>query len=313
MGFSDRDYASRTSRDLNGGGGLSVVGWLIFVNAAFYLIQVFLFHQASRVGGAVGPDPLFKYGFFSTERLQALEVWRLVTFQFLHGGMMHLAFNMLGLWSFGRMVEQYLGGKRFLAFYLVCGIFGALMYLVLNLGGFVAGKMGWKIPFLLINSTQTPLVGASAGVFGVIMAAAYLAPNTIVQLLFPPVPLRLRTMAYTFIAIAALSVAFNWKNAGGEAAHIGGALAGAFFIRRHYLLRDFFDVLDDSRKEKRSSARRQEGIDRARRELEELNREVDRILDKQREHGIHSLTDAEQKSLRKATQMLRRRGSSGGR
>jgi membrane associated rhomboid family serine protease len=195
--------------------------------------------------------PLHAWGHFSTfQAVNALQVWRLLTFQFLHAGITHLAFNMLGLYVFGPMVEQYLGSKRYLAFYLTCGIAGGLGYLILNLAGYVASTaFGWNaIPGLLYNESTTPLVGASAGVFGVILGCAFISPNTIVQLLFPPIPMRLKTMAYAYVAIAVAAVIFDWKNAGGEAAHLGGAIAGAFLIRNAHLLRDFFDVLRDSRK-----------------------------------------------------------------
>jgi hypothetical protein len=78
--------------------------------------------------------PLHALGHFSTYlAVFKLEVWRLVTFQFLHANVTHLLFNMIGLYMFGGMVEQYLGSKRYLAFYLACGICGGLGYLLLNL------------------------------------------------------------------------------------------------------------------------------------------------------------------------------------
>jgi membrane associated rhomboid family serine protease len=93
-----------------------------------------------------------------------LQAAQLVTFQFLHANTDHLIFNMLGLWFIGGMVESALGRRRYLAFYLVCGISGALMFLFLNL-------LGWgfhlHLPGLLFADPYTPLIGASAGVFGV--------------------------------------------------------------------------------------------------------------------------------------------------
>ena len=120
--------------------------------------------------------PFKKYLHFSTENaIYGLHYWRLIGFQFIHAGFAHLLFNMIGLYFFGPLVEQYLGGKRYLAFYLLCGIFGALLYLILNLGGTIMS--GVAIPGFLINDTLTPLVGASAGVFGILLAGAFLAPN----------------------------------------------------------------------------------------------------------------------------------------
>ena len=102
---------------------------------------------------------------------QGLEFWRFVTFQFLHANWLHLFFNMLALWIFGPLVEAHMGFKRYAAFYLMCGIAGALMYLALNLAAILIGPAA-NIPGLLSNDPRVSLVGASAGVFGVLMAAA---------------------------------------------------------------------------------------------------------------------------------------------
>lgn len=240
-------------------------------------------------------DPLTAWGHFSTHAgFLGIQVWRFITFQFLHANLLHLFFNMFGLWIFGGMVEQYLGSKRYAAFYLTCGVFGALTYLLLN---FLGAVVGLHLPGVLPDRPTTPLVGASAGVFGVIMACAYVAPTTVVQLLFPPIPLRLRTFAYGYVAVAALNLLRGGPNAGGDAAHIGGAIAGAYFIRHAHLLRDFFDILGDSRRAPAGTRRaRRRGPDPA---------EVDRILAKVATQGLGSLTDRERRLLRSASEVHR--------
>ncbi|MFG0325821.1 MAG: rhomboid family intramembrane serine protease [Phycisphaerales bacterium JB037] len=254
----------------------------------------------ARVGyeTVVFMDPLTAYGHFSTSRGFAnLEVWRLVTFQFLHANFLHLAFNMLGLWIFGGMVEQFLGRRKYLAFYLVCGVFGGLSYLLLNFLGSIAGL---SLPGVLINDPRTPLVGASAGVFGVIMASAHIAPKAMVMLHFPPIPLQLRGLAYGYVGIALINLLAGGANAGGDAAHVGGALAGAFFIRRSHLLRDFFDVVSDSRDAAPPSRRG------PRSRLSRSDREVDRVLDKVRsEGGLGNLSEKEREILRRASEQER--------
>lgn len=241
-------------------------------------------------------EPLNRFGHFSTALgFFKIELWRLISFQFLHANWVHLAMNMFGLWVFGGMVEEVLGSKRYAAFYLMCGICGALSYIVLNFLGAVAG-LRW--PGVLVDSVNTPLVGASAGVFGVIMACAYIAPNSLVQLLFPPVLLKLKWMAYGFVGIAAGNLLFQGRNAGGDAAHIGGAIAGAFFIRNSHLLRDFFDIFGDSRP---TGRRRPRGAG----PTAEDDAEVDRILDKVRESGVGGLTDDERESLKASTERRR--------
>jgi membrane associated rhomboid family serine protease len=225
------------------------------------------------------------------------QLWRFIGFQFLHADVWHLAFNMLGLFFFGPVVERYLGGKRYAAFYLLCGICGAVMYLLLNLLGtqFGAWRPGAHVPFLLLNDPTTPLIGASAGVFGVVMAAAYLAPQAEVLLYFV-LPMRLRTLAYTLVAVAMLTLFLGGGNAGGEAAHLGGAIAGYWLIRRPHLLHRLFDwmgTVDPTSRTRRVRANRARGV------IETA--EIDRILDKIRRQGLQSLNDGERRTLREAS------------
>ena len=237
---------------------------------------------------------------FSTGRgFVGLEVWRLIGFQFLHSHftIFHIVFNMLGLFWFGPIVEQYLGSKRYLAFYLLCGICGALMYVALNLAGEISQTIapGTTIPVVLINDMYTPLIGASAGVFGVLMAAAFIAPRVKV-LVFFVLPMSLPTLAYVFLGLAVFTVFFGGSNAGGEAAHIGGALAGFYFIRNPQHLHNFFDILgrvDPTSHHYRGGSRKGgTSVD---------TDQIDRILDKVRRHGIESLTTKEKKALEKAS------------
>lgn len=233
--------------------------------------------------------------FSTTQGFFGLEVWRFVTFQFLHQNITHLLLNMLGLFFVGQLVEQYLGFKRYAAFYLACGVFGAVAYLALNLLGYV---LGLNLPFVLFNDPSTPLVGASAGIFGVLMAAAYIAPREQV-FVFGVFPIQLRFAVYMFAAIAVMNLFAGSNNAGGEAAHVGGAIAGWYLIRRTHLLRDFFDIVGDSRKSPKS--RRTGPIA----PVSPSAAEVDRILAKIGADGIESLTDAERSVLRADTEARR--------
>ena len=264
-----------------------------------------VFLLAEQVVGGPG----FVYGYFSTDRaligfsddggIHGFEVWRFITFQFLHANLGHLLFNMLGLFFFGSLVEQYLGSKRYLAFYLICGIMGAFAYLVLNLAGWsVFSLTGREVPGLLVNDPGTPLVGASAGVFGVVVASAFLVPNARV-LLFFVIPMRLATLAYGLVIVALLSVFFGSTNAGGEAAHIGGAIAGFWLIRRPNLLHGFFDFLGRYDPTSRSGAARRAGLAKERGLM--ADSEIDRILAKIHEHGLQSLTAKEKRLLREAS------------
>lgn len=140
--------------------------------------------------------------------------WQLVTHAFLHGGIMHLLFNMMGLWFAGRIVERVLGTSRFLVLYLSAAIAGGLFQLAFGAGG--------------------PLIGASGAVFGVLIAFTTMFPESqIVALLFF-VPIRLRAR-YFGIGLAASSflLMFSGLLPGiGHAAHFGGCVAGYFLARR---------------------------------------------------------------------------------
>ncbi len=224
-----------------------------------------------------------------------LEFWRIVGFQFVHADVNHLIFNMLGLFFFGGVIERYLGAKRYLAFYLLCGIFGALMYLALNLGGWALALLKLPaIPGLLFNDPTTPLVGASAGIFGIMFAAARLAPNTQV-LLFVVIPMKLRTLAILLLGWAIWTIVRAGNNAGGEAAHLGGAIAGWYLIGNTHHLHGFFDFLGRVDPTSRAGAAR-----RARRQAPD-NAEIDRILAKIQAQGIGSLTRSERETLSRAS------------
>lgn len=261
------------------------------------------------------------WGHFSTGKVfTELQIWRFITFQFLHANVTHLMLNMLGLWFIGGMVEQRLGGRKYAAFYLTCGAAGALMYLLLNLAGYALSQwnpgVAVRIPGILVSDPYTPLVGASAGVFGVLLAAAYIAPKEIVYVLFV-LPMRLRTAVYIFVLVALMNLLSGSRNAGGEAAHIGGAIAGYYLIRRVHVLRDILHIfyLDNegskrgpqppgSRFKREHRSRSGQAMFRpseAAREQEE----IDRILDKVRSEGIQSLTAAEKRFLHEASRPMR--------
>ncbi len=239
---------------------------------------------------------------FSTKKvIGGAQLWRLIGFQFLHANEYHLLFNMIGLFFFGPLVERYLGRKRYLAFYLLCGMFGALLYLVLNLGGYVLSELlGYSaVPGLLFNATGTPLIGASAGVFGVLMAGAYLAPEVRV-LLFFLIPMRLATLAWGLVVISILSVLWNLNNAGGEAAHLGGAAGGFYFIRRPQSLHGIFDFFGKVDPTSRHFA--------VKRPSPGKNDQVDRILDKISRKGLKSLSAKEKRILEQASRRNPDRG-----
>lgn len=239
MGIADRDYFRHDPRDAGRRVGSvsawTVNTWIIVINVAVFVLNSLTRPTPARamrtpmgwveVPGSLGA--LADWGYFSFElAFQKLQLWRIVMFQFLHDpfSITHVAFNMFGLYMFGPMIENMLGRRRYLAFYLLCGIAGPLMYLIIMSTG------------ILQMDVRTPLIGASAGVYGVLIAAARVAPNTWVQLLFPPIPMQLRTLAWVMIGVAIVVVFNRGNNAGGEAAHLGGAAMGLWLISNPNIL-----------------------------------------------------------------------------
>jgi membrane associated rhomboid family serine protease len=214
MGIYDRDYYRDPAPNSAFGGlpGWSVNTWLLIINIAVFLIDGMSGHQIAE------------WGYFSiTKAVYELQLWRLLTFQFLHASPQHIFGNMLALFFFGPLVESYLGSRRYLAFYLICGFAGPVMYVLL-----------WAA-HIMIYSANTPLIGASAGIMGVLIAGAHIAPDAQV-LVYGIIPVRLRIFAWILLGIAIYMVLTHGFNAGGEAAHIGGAAAGFLLIKQPQLL-----------------------------------------------------------------------------
>ena len=127
MGYADRDYFRETSGRPPGRlVGAPVVKWLLIVNLGVFAVALLLdFREASEEFGK----------FTIREGIAGGQVWRLITFQFLHGGGGHLLFNSIAIYFFGAFVEQQLRSRAFLVFYLLCGVAGALGYAALVSSG----------------------------------------------------------------------------------------------------------------------------------------------------------------------------------
>lgn len=141
--------------------------------------------------------------------------WQLLTYGFLHGGLSHLAFNMFGLWMFGRDLERLWGSQRFLIFFLVCVVGAGFVQLL------VAGFQGGLYP----------TVGASGGLFGLLLAYGLTFPNRIVVPLFPPIPMRAITFVFVYGAFELFSGISGATPGIANFAHLGGMLFGFLMLR----------------------------------------------------------------------------------
>jgi membrane associated rhomboid family serine protease len=146
--------------------------------------------------------------------------WQLVTSAFLHGSVMHLALNMIGLYSFGRDVEDALGSRRYLTLYFISVLVASFTQLL-----FVSFSGG----------PPTPTVGASGGVFGVLLAFGLMFPKRTVMLLIPPVPMPAWVAVLLFGAFELINGVLGTMNGIAHFAHLGGML-GAFLLLRRWAI-----------------------------------------------------------------------------
>jgi membrane associated rhomboid family serine protease len=287
--IADRPYMRRSYSRFN----WSVTGVLIAVNVAVFVLQI-----------ASSPTLYFKlveFGALSLKGVQDHYYWQFLTFQFLHGGIWHLVVNLFMLYMFGRPLEDALGKGAFLMMYLASGVAGGLLQILLALVWPVLGG---------------PMVGASAGISGVVGAFALLRPDLTFLFMFI-IPLRAKHFLWLLIGISALCLVFNWSPGVAHAAHLGGILFGVAYLRwmRDSDLVAFWHRWKPRRRSRpivkvrfpKASSSWEPGPAPARRteEGDFISKEVDPILDKVNAHGIQSLTQLERDILDKAREKLR--------
>ncbi len=303
--LDDRDYMRRRPEPENTARtGLKCVYALIAINVAAYIFTL------ARQGFAIdvlwlNPDQ-FRSGMF----------WQPLTAMFMHGGLSHILFNMWGLYIFGGIVAPRLGGKAFLALYLSTGLLGNLVWLA----------AAWH--------SNSVLCGASGAVMAVTAAAAVMAPETPMLLLFIPFPIKLRTMAIVFFAIEIILEITGRQPGVANLVHIVGFVGGYLFIKfffRRELLWDPLSALGGRRGYRPPPNRNNSGGDASGwtyhrspdRESDYgpnfssgsnfgfngtrvSQRELDYLLDKISRTGINSLTEQELQRLKQAREEMRR-------
>jgi membrane associated rhomboid family serine protease len=274
MGLYDRDYTQEDFQSRHNAPHMRiqfpritpVVKWLLIINIAAFLLG-YLF----RLEGI-----LFKWFSVWPETTgTTMQIWRYITYQFLHAGLEHIFFNMFVLYFFGTMLEKLWGSRKFLIFYLICGTTGGIFYPVLV-------RIGWL--------GVAYLVGASGSILGMLAAAAILFPRMVVYL-FGVFPLKMSILAIIIGVISLLSVLRPdiSTNAGGDAAHVGGMCAGVIYVlSERWRQRVKLKVHKNIWQKKMTDHR-------------DLQLEVDRILKKVHDKGMHSLTYKEKRVLKQAT------------
>jgi membrane associated rhomboid family serine protease len=294
--LEDRYYVRRPAF----GPAWSATVVLLVVNVVAFILQnvLYTFFPGFRTDAylALSVDGL-RHGF----------AWQLLTYQFMHGGWLHLLLNCWAIYVFGREIEVTLGWKPFLTLYFSSGIIGGLFQALAGV--------------LLRGAFAAPVVGASAGVFGLVSAFSVLYPErslTLLLFFIIPVSMRAKYLLLFSALLTVFGIIFPKDNIA-HAAHLGGMLTGIVFVRyamhwhwrwprvpriRSQPIRPLVKVPGRS-----SSAwgQKQGGVEEDLPADEFLSKAVDPILDKISAHGIQSLTERERRILETAREKMVRR------
>ena len=293
-----------------GFGGFSffppVIKNLLIINGAIFLVQV-LGRSIAAGNGLSLADTIIKYfaliplGTFADASFYP---WQLITYQFLHGGFGHIFFNMFALWMFGMEIENLWGSKKFLYYYLLCGVGAGLCHLFIS---------------PLFGEIAAPTIGASGAIFGVMIAFAMIFPNRYIFLYFF-IPIKAKYLITIFVIMEFMFVDSAGSNIA-HLAHLGGALTGFIFLlldkNTNIAIKNVF---------KRSSYRttkpfnplggladkfkkKEENVQDAKfyevEDKDEISQEdIDRILDKISQSGYQNLTTKEKEILFKASKKM---------
>jgi membrane associated rhomboid family serine protease len=200
LSYIDVQYQARYAT-FGGGAITPAVKFLLIANISVFILQTFVDYRLVYFFGLV-PQLVW----------QDLYLWQLFTYQFLHGGLFHLLFNMLALWMFGCDLERRWGTSFFLKYYFVCAVGGG----ILNT--------------LLAPNQMVPSIGASGGVYGILLAYGLIYPNQIIYFYFL-FPIKMKHFVWIIGAIALYSSITSGQSGIAHIAHLGGMLFGYLYLR----------------------------------------------------------------------------------
>jgi membrane associated rhomboid family serine protease len=183
--------------------------FLIGANVLVFLLQM-------SAPGLEGPLALWPLGASRASGGQvSFHVWQLVTYAFLHGSLMHIGLNMFALYMFGAPMERVFGPRRYLTYYFVCVLSAAIAQLLTS----------------ALTGTFYPTVGASGGVFGLLLAYAIYFPHNRIMLIFPPIPMPARIFVIVYAGLELLLGVTGTQEGVAHFAHLGGLVGGYLMLR----------------------------------------------------------------------------------
>ena len=194
------------------GNSTNVVRTLIILNVVFFIMSMFIPSMFKNFASYNITDPGF-------------QIWQPLTSMFLHGGFLHILFNMIVLWSFGNQLDQILGTKKFLELYFISGILAGILWLFLGTG---------------------PAVGASGALAGLMASFVFIAPETTV-LLFFIIPIKIKNLIYGFAVFSLVFGVLSLINPAfgfgiGHFGHLGGLITGyaiTYYWKKRNLIQTF--------------------------------------------------------------------------
>lgn len=301
-----------------------VTRWLLIINVACYVLQT-LFKMS-------GTDLTHQMGLHFVMASQ-FNVLQLFTYMFLHGSLTHLFFNMFSLWMFGGIIERTLGERRFLVYYLVCGVGAGLcqelwqtaQYFIEDLSSYDMVNTGAGLIPMSTYLNYWTTIGASGACYGVLLAFGMLYPNERLMLLIPPIPMKAKYFVAGYAIIELVSAYASNDNIA-HFAHLGGMLFGwallvwwrkkaqrrpafngwsgggnthsgeSILTRIRYWFTHLFDKRTTTAGNAHRTATRESDYEENMRSKAEEDR-MDEILDKVRRSGYDSLTPDEKREL----------------
>lgn len=274
-----------------------VIKYLMVTNVAVFLLAGF-FSTFSLEG--IGIEPFIRIILFLYPLGHGFEPWQLVTYMFMHGGLMHLLFNMFALWMFGMDLENDWGSKKFLGYYLLCGVGAGISTLLIG-------------PFF---GPPAPTVGASGAIYGVLLAFGMMYPDRPVFVYFL-LPIRARYFVIIFMALELYNGVTGTSDGIAHFAHLGGAAVGLIYILIDGGLVPVRDLFD---KTKERFVRHEHVNEYSTHGSDEVTdakfydlhgdenhidqQQIDEILDKISQNGYQSLTEEEKRILFDASKKL---------
>jgi len=209
----------QTRQIVFGGGSVTpAVKFLLIVNIGVFIVQ-------TLIGNSLEQQMTFYFGLVPPLVLQDLYLWQLFTYQFLHGGFSHILFNMLSVWMFGCDLERRWGSSFFLRYFFISAVGGGFLNTV------------------FLPNQMVPSIGASAGVYGILLAYGLIYPNRIVYFYFL-FPIKMKHFVCIIGALALYSSIASGQSGIAHLAHLGGMIFGYIYLRAGNpwdRVKDFFD------------------------------------------------------------------------